>query len=236
MELGLWTKSRRKRIAEKYGLTPGEFDYFCTVPAPAPSTGRVFYPFHVLSSPQAVAMSWSGKCLSRLAHAMLCRMRRDCNKWAEKAGYGEPDMNALKFMYWWARSLCRKIQHVKNQRPTATREEITYHLLDRWGFSSSFLVFVSLVQFPMFADLVLDLSRTNIKPTIDSPAHKPCPPSHCQRCVGPPPRCPPAACPCVDKRQAACGVQSQRRSGSATGARNRTRFDVQMSIEMRAAT
>ena len=71
-------------------------------------------------------------------------MRVGWNKHAEKAGYGELGMNPLKFIYWWERRLCRKIRYVKSQRPTATREEIAYHMLDRWG----------LLVLPWYPDIV----------------------------------------------------------------------------------
>jgi hypothetical protein len=40
-----------EKIAAKYDLTPEEFGYYCTIPAP--TGGKVFYPFHALSRPQS---------------------------------------------------------------------------------------------------------------------------------------------------------------------------------------
>ncbi|KAK4034034.1 hypothetical protein C8A01DRAFT_19101, partial [Parachaetomium inaequale] len=129
-----WTTVYRwlKKIAVKYGLTHKEFEYYCTISTP---TGRVFYPFHVLSRPQAEG-SWGWHSLFAVARAMLERMRRACNKHAEAAGLGEDQMDPLRFIYWWAHHLCRKIQGLKREHPTLSTcsEEIAFLIVDRFGF------------------------------------------------------------------------------------------------------
>lgn len=123
-----------RQIAAKYGLTDQEFIYHCTLPAPASETGRVFYPYHVLSRPLAKELSWTWATLYSRTKFMLRRMRIGCNKHAEAAGYGEEQMDPLRLIYWWAHHLCMNVQAVKIQRPTASLEEVTFFCtLDRWG-------------------------------------------------------------------------------------------------------
>ncbi|KAL2193975.1 hypothetical protein P885DRAFT_43990, partial [Corynascus similis CBS 632.67] len=107
------------KIAEKHGLTSGEFEEYCTVRAPGTSTQnrRVFYPYHCLSKEQAEGMSWDWHSLYAVVSRMLDTMRRYCNRHAEAAGYGEQKMTPLNVIYWWAHHLCKKIQAVKQQRP-----------------------------------------------------------------------------------------------------------------------
>ncbi|KAK4234554.1 hypothetical protein C8A03DRAFT_37676 [Achaetomium macrosporum] len=91
------------KIANKYGLTQDEFDYYFTVSTPASSRpiGKVFYPYYVLSRSQATAI---------------------CNKNGEAEGYGEHEMDPERLIYWWGHHLCKKVQTIKAQQPTATRE------------------------------------------------------------------------------------------------------------------
>jgi hypothetical protein len=39
------------KIDKKYGLSRKEFEYYCKIPVLTPSSGRVFYPYYVLSKP-----------------------------------------------------------------------------------------------------------------------------------------------------------------------------------------
>ncbi|KAK4039342.1 hypothetical protein C8A01DRAFT_16667, partial [Parachaetomium inaequale] len=121
------------KIAKSYGLAQEEFDYYCAVPAPGPSKDKVFFPYHVLSRPLAIEMGYSWSALYRTAHMMLANMRSGCNRHAEKAGYGEPEMNALRLIYWWAHHLCRQIRDLKRERPDTPREEIAFDITDRFG-------------------------------------------------------------------------------------------------------
>ncbi|KAF4485586.1 hypothetical protein FAGAP_11561 [Fusarium agapanthi] len=102
------------RIAQSYDLSVSEFEYYCTVPSPYFPQKRVFYPFYILSKPQAQQSNWD---------------------WphAEQAGHGEKHMNDIRLVYWMAMDLCRQIKGIKISRPTATREEIAFSILDRWG-------------------------------------------------------------------------------------------------------
>jgi hypothetical protein len=93
----------------------------------------VFFPFHILAKPQAEEISWSWGDMFGAAKRILDRMRISCNKHAEAAGLGEQEMDPLRFIYWWCHHLCKKIQRVKRERPSALPEEIAFYLLDRWG-------------------------------------------------------------------------------------------------------
>ncbi|KAH6850199.1 hypothetical protein B0I37DRAFT_428192 [Chaetomium sp. MPI-CAGE-AT-0009] len=121
------------RIAEKHGLTREEFEYYGTVSVPDSPDGRVFFPFHVLARAQAEGMSWGWRTTFVIARSMLHQMREACNRHAERAGFGEQEMDPLRLIYWWCHHLCKKIQRVKSERPSGTQEEIAFYLLDRWG-------------------------------------------------------------------------------------------------------
>lgn len=64
-------------------------------------------------------------------NVVLHRMQTRCNRYAECAGFGERRMNPLRFIYWWTHHLSRRIQGIKQDRPTASTEEIGFHILDR---------------------------------------------------------------------------------------------------------
>lgn len=64
---------------------------------------------------------------------MLRTMRTFCNKPAEKAGLGEPGVDATVVICWIAAFFSDKIRATKALRPQASQEEIAFHLLDRWG-------------------------------------------------------------------------------------------------------
>jgi uncharacterized C2H2 Zn-finger protein len=122
-----------RKVAKSYELTHDEFRYYCTAASPSDSPQRVFYPFHVLTRPEAEELKWDWGVLYNTAYTKLRIMKRSCNRHAEKAGYGEPKLDALRLIVWWCHVLCRKIQKVKAERPTATREEIAFSIVDRWG-------------------------------------------------------------------------------------------------------
>ena len=121
------------KIAARYGMTSAEFDHLCTIQSPTRGQHPVFFPFHVLSRRQAQSNKWDWDTLARMASGMLERMRNECNKHAEKVGFGEPEMDATRLLYWMAHHTCSKIQILKAQRPFASLEEIAWHMLDRWG-------------------------------------------------------------------------------------------------------
>ncbi|KAL2689838.1 hypothetical protein Neosp_003899 [[Neocosmospora] mangrovei] len=120
-------------IGAGYGLLPNDFQYYCTIPSPKGSGHRVFYPFRILSRPQALAIGWDWHILNILARKKLQIMRKFCNRHAEGAGYGEPQVTELVFIYWMAHHFSSKIQQVRADRPQATRTEVAFHILDRWG-------------------------------------------------------------------------------------------------------
>lgn len=119
------------RIAEEYGLNSDDFEFYLTVPSKR-GEKRIFYPFHVLSRPQAQTIGWDWHHLARLATRMLKRMRKHCNRHAEKKGLGE-NMDEKRFVYWMVAHFSREIQAIKIKMPTAGREEIRFRLVDRFG-------------------------------------------------------------------------------------------------------
>lgn len=125
-----------QRVAEDFDLSANEFDYYCSIPSP---TGhhRVFYPFHILSRPQAQAIGWDWHTLQSFARARLDKMRRTCNRHAENLGLGEKHVDSMALIYWMAAFFCNKIRQVKEERSKikahVTPEEIAFHILDRWG-------------------------------------------------------------------------------------------------------
>ncbi|KAM0549398.1 hypothetical protein ACHAO7_006290, partial [Fusarium culmorum] len=121
-----------ERIAESKGITASEFEYYCTLPSPGRRRQRVFYPFHVLSRPQAESMKWDWPILHQLCQEMLRTMRTWCNKHAEKAGYGEAHVDEVRLIYWMGHWVCDQINTLKAQ--LSDREEIAFSLMvDRWG-------------------------------------------------------------------------------------------------------
>ncbi|KAI5458787.1 hypothetical protein BGZ63DRAFT_407169 [Mariannaea sp. PMI_226] len=120
------------RIAARYELNRNDFEFYLTIPLTGLNK-RVFYPFHVLSRPQAQTIGWNWYHLSRLAARMLNTMRKKCNKHAEAAGLGDKGMNEIRLVYWMVAHFSSQIQTIKKDMPTATREEIRFQILDRWG-------------------------------------------------------------------------------------------------------
>ncbi|KAF4415889.1 hypothetical protein FACUT_13022 [Fusarium acutatum] len=120
-----------QRIARSYGITGPEFDYYCTVASP--NGDRVFYPFYILSMPQAQQINWDWNLMVEFASELLTNMRRYCNRHAQKAGYGEKNADKIKVLYWIGAFLCDKIKTLKANMPDATQEEIAFSILDRWG-------------------------------------------------------------------------------------------------------
>ncbi|KAM0496633.1 hypothetical protein ACHAP8_007210 [Fusarium lateritium] len=119
-------------IGRKYGLSKTEFEGYCTIRRPS-GAGRVFYPYHVLSQAQALAVGWDWHILYSLGGRALRAMREFCNRHAELNGQGEPDVDVTIYIYWTCHHICQKIQQVKVQRPGAKEDEIAFHILDRWG-------------------------------------------------------------------------------------------------------
>lgn len=105
------------RIGAKYGLSRQEFEYYCTIPSPRGKTHRVFYPYHILSRPQAEASGWDWDTLMTAAKHFLFTMRTQCNKHAEMAGHGESQVDETLFIYWMATHFSDKIQKLKIDRP-----------------------------------------------------------------------------------------------------------------------
>ncbi|KAF5536142.1 krueppel like ous 1 [Fusarium mexicanum] len=121
-----------KRIAESKGITAFEFEDYCTVLSPGRSKHRVFYPFHILSRPQADSIGWDWHILFQICRDMLYNMRRNCNKHAEKAGHGEAHVDAVRLIYWMGTWVCGQINRLKAEK--SDKEEIAFSvMLDRWG-------------------------------------------------------------------------------------------------------
>ncbi|KAJ4218101.1 hypothetical protein NW759_008696 [Fusarium solani] len=119
------------QVAQKYDLTPAEFEYYLTIKAPN-RPERVFYPYHILSRSQAEAYGWDWGTIIELCISMVNEMKRKCNHHAEDAGYGE-DINGNVCIFWMVNYFCGKVQVLKNQRPGASEEEIRFYILDRWN-------------------------------------------------------------------------------------------------------
>ncbi|EWZ42618.1 hypothetical protein FOZG_07486 [Fusarium oxysporum Fo47] len=121
-----------KRIAESKGITTFEFEYYCTVLSSGRIRQRVFYPFHILSRPQAESIGWDWHILFQICRDMLKKMRKECNKHAEKAGHGEAHVDAVRLIYWMGTWVCDQISRLKAEE--SDKEEIAFSLmLDRWG-------------------------------------------------------------------------------------------------------
>ncbi|EXM15542.1 hypothetical protein RAB80_015870 [Fusarium oxysporum f. sp. vasinfectum] len=103
-------------IARRYGLFYDEFETYCTISRPN-GTGRVFFPYHVLAQSQALAVGWDWHTLDHIANRTLYNMRTKCNRYAEAAGLGEPEVDAVIYIYWTCHHLCDKIRQVKIERP-----------------------------------------------------------------------------------------------------------------------
>ncbi|CVL08871.1 hypothetical protein FPRO06_13246 [Fusarium proliferatum] len=103
-------------IARRYGLNDDEFETYCTISRPN-GEGRVFFPYHVLTQSQALAVGWDWHILHFVANVTLRQMRRYCNRSAEAAGLGEPEVDAVIYIYWTCHHLCDKIRQVKIERP-----------------------------------------------------------------------------------------------------------------------
>ncbi|KAH7147828.1 hypothetical protein DER46DRAFT_564225, partial [Fusarium sp. MPI-SDFR-AT-0072] len=96
-------------IARRYGLNEAEFETYCTISRPN-RAGRVFFPYHVLAQSQALAVGWDWHIVHFIAHSTLYIMRKQCNKQAEAAGLGEPEVDAVIYIYWTCHHLCDKIR------------------------------------------------------------------------------------------------------------------------------
>ncbi|PNP43892.1 hypothetical protein TGAMA5MH_04176 [Trichoderma gamsii] len=121
------------QIGQLYGITPHEFDYYLTIPAPG-RPDKVFYPFHVLSRPLSQANNWDWTTLIALARHLARNLKTQCNKHAEKDGFGEASLNHTTLIYWMAAYFSDQIVKIKMARPKASMEEIRFHMLDRWSF------------------------------------------------------------------------------------------------------
>ncbi|KAM0201620.1 hypothetical protein ACHAPI_001666 [Fusarium lateritium] len=132
MDQGRSTYPAMLRIAQRYGLTKEDFEYHFTLPG-RNERERVFYPYHVLSRPQALASGWNWARMVDVCEQMVQTMRTSCNRHAEAAGFGEKKANAIVCLYWMVHFFCDMVQKLKSQRPVATMEEIRFHILDRWN-------------------------------------------------------------------------------------------------------
>jgi hypothetical protein len=74
-----------------------------------------------------LSLSYSHKA-SISATQILPRMRSECIICAEKAGYGERHVHVTKLICWMSIPL-----RWDSQQPTASREEIAFSMLGRWG-------------------------------------------------------------------------------------------------------
>ncbi|KAK6711749.1 hypothetical protein SNK05_006181 [Fusarium graminearum] len=120
------------KIAQHHGLSESEFEALCTISRPQGS-GRVFFPYHYTARRRALAIGWDWHFVRVLAASDLHNMRWNCNKHAERAGLGEPEVDPIIYIYWECHHICDTIRKVKIERPQANNDEIAFHILDRWG-------------------------------------------------------------------------------------------------------
>lgn len=131
----IWEREYEKylQLASVYGLSREDFEFYLTIPS-VRADKRVFYPFFVLSRPQAESIRWDWQHLSWLARRMLARMQGHCNKHAENEGLGDKGLDDKKLICWLVAFFCRKVQSIRvsMSKTTTTREEILFLISDRW--------------------------------------------------------------------------------------------------------
>lgn len=120
------------RIAQKYGLSKRDFEFFLTIPGPE-NRNRVFYPFHVLSQAQAIALGWDWHAWEIFTKTMLHRMRAACNKPAKSAGHGEPFVNEERFLFWLVSYFCERTSRDIMKLSDRSRGYIQLMMGDRFG-------------------------------------------------------------------------------------------------------
>lgn len=86
------------QIGSKDGLTKYEFEYYLTIPSPR-RLDRVFYPFHVLSRPQALQNGWDWNKVTALTRFMTRNLSNYCNSDAFKQGLQEVLLNPTNMIY-----------------------------------------------------------------------------------------------------------------------------------------
>lgn len=79
-------------IREKEGLSREMFITNLTVDAPG-RPEKVFYPFHVLLRPQAIAYGWVWDAVIACGRRLTRAPKDQCNRHAEAAGHGDLDLN-----------------------------------------------------------------------------------------------------------------------------------------------
>lgn len=122
-------------IAQSHGISQPDFEYYCTIQAPAEDMEgpRVFFPFHVLSHAQAEAVRWSWTSTLNFAASRLTRMSSQCNRNFQDL-HGEKDLKTVRLLYWMAHHVCRELQRIQHRFAHADQEEIRFYLLlDPWG-------------------------------------------------------------------------------------------------------
>ncbi|KAL7906788.1 hypothetical protein GGI35DRAFT_482179 [Trichoderma velutinum] len=86
------------QIGLKHGLTKAELEYYLTIPSPRP-LDRDFYPFHVLSRPQANENGWDWNEVTALRGFMIRTLTKYCNE------FGEDGLGRTTMVYMpWTRS------------------------------------------------------------------------------------------------------------------------------------
>ncbi|KAL7950926.1 hypothetical protein V8C42DRAFT_133890 [Trichoderma barbatum] len=76
-------------------------EYYLTIPSPR-SLERVFYPFHVLSRPQAQANHSDWNKVTAFSLFQVRNHKKYYNRYAEAAGHGEAELNGTTMTYWMA--------------------------------------------------------------------------------------------------------------------------------------
>lgn len=76
------------------------FEFYFTIPTP--DGDHVFYPYHPLSRPQAIANGWNWRDVLNATSQIQSKYREACNFHTEKAGLGGKGVNKITIIYWMA--------------------------------------------------------------------------------------------------------------------------------------
>ena len=117
-------------IAGQYGLSEDDFEYFFTISV---DNRRIFYPFYVLSRPEAVRRGFNWADLLEICKKAVSTLQDGCNKPAQDAGYGEPALTPKNLVFWLAAWFSKKLVGLRTDNPTWTQDQLLWSLTDRWA-------------------------------------------------------------------------------------------------------
>jgi hypothetical protein len=94
-------------IARHWGINADLFEYLFTVPASGRKGKGFFYPFYHLSKAWAKWFGWDWHHIPAVSMTKYRRLRTQCNRHAEAAGFGEKGLTPLQLLHWWAHEVSR---------------------------------------------------------------------------------------------------------------------------------